>query len=98
MKSVGKAAAQMVEEIRRQFKEIPGLLEGKEGVRGDSARCVEISTQAALKEMVVPGLVAVAAPVLMGFGLGASALGGMLAGALVTGVVIALFMANAGGA
>ena len=98
MKSVGKAAAQMVEEIRRQFREIPGLLEGKEGVRGDSARCVEISTKAALREMVLPGVVAVVAPVLMGVFVGAAALGGMLAGALVTGVVVALFMANAGGA
>lgn len=98
MTSVGKAAGAMVEEIRRQFKEIPGLLEGKEGVKGDSKRCIEISTKAALKEMVAPGLVAVIAPLAVGFLLGAEALGGMLAGALVTGVVLALFMANAGGA
>ncbi|MCL4153538.1 UNVERIFIED_CONTAM: hypothetical protein GTU68_067193 [Idotea baltica] len=98
MNSVGKAAAAMVEEIRRQFKEIPGLLEGKEGVKGDSARCVEISTQAALYEMILPGVTAVVAPLLVGFVLGAEALAGMLAGALVTGVVLALFMANAGGA
>jgi K(+)-stimulated pyrophosphate-energized sodium pump len=98
MTSVGRAASSMVEEIRRQFKEIPGLLEGKEGVRGDSKRCVEISTQAALREMVAPGLVAIIAPLTIGFVLGPEALGGMLAGALVTGVVLALFMANAGGA
>ena len=98
MTSVGKAAGEMVVEIRRQFKEIDGLLEGKEGVKPDSATCVDISTKAALKEMVMPGLVAVFAPVAVGYLLGASALGGMLAGALVTGVLLALFMANAGGA
>jgi K(+)-stimulated pyrophosphate-energized sodium pump len=98
MTSVGRAASAMVSEIRRQFKEIPGLLEGKEGVKGDSKRCIEISTKAALKEMVMPGLVAVVAPLVIGFVLGAEALGGMLAGALVTGVVLALFMANSGGA
>ncbi|HIF63657.1 MAG: sodium-translocating pyrophosphatase [bacterium] len=98
MTSVGKAAAQMVEEIRRQFREIPGLLEGKEGVKPDSARCVDISTRAALKEMVLPGVVAVVAPVAVGFILGAEALGGMLAGATLAGVLLALMMANAGGA
>ena len=98
MTSVGKAAGDMVTEIRRQFREIDGLLEGREGVKPDSARCVEISTQAALREMVAPGLTAIAAPVIVGFGLGAAALGGLLAGALVTGVLMALFMANAGGA
>ena len=98
MTSVGKAAGEMVVEIRRQFREIDGLLEGKEGVKPDSATCVDISTKAALKEMVLPGVVAVAAPVAVGYLLGASALGGMLAGALVTGVLLALFMANAGGA
>ncbi len=98
MKSVGSAAAKMVDEIRRQFKEIPGLLEGKPGVRGDSAKCVEISTKAALKEMVLPGVVAVVGPLIIGFTLGGAALGGMLAGSLVTGVVLALFMSNAGGA
>ena len=98
MTSVGKAAGEMVVEIRRQFREIDGLLEGKEGVKPDSATCVDISTKAALKEMVLPGVVAVFAPVLVGYALGASALGGMLAGALVTGVLLALFMANAGGA
>jgi K(+)-stimulated pyrophosphate-energized sodium pump len=98
MTSVGKAAAEMVEEIRRQFREIPGLLEGKEGAKPDPKRCVDISTAAALKEMVFPGLVAVLAPVIVGFGLGKYALGGMLAGATVTGVLLALLMANAGGA
>ena len=98
MTAVGRAAGQMVDEIRRQFREIPGLLEGKEGVRPDAARCVDISTAAALKEMILPGLTAVIAPVVVGLVLGAAALGGMLAGATVTGVLLALFMANAGGA
>jgi len=98
MTSVGKAAGDMVVEIRRQFKEIPGLLEGKEGVKPDSQTCVDISTKAALREMVGPGLVAVIAPVVVGYGLGFDALGGLLAGSLVTGVLMALFMANAGGA
>lgn len=98
MTSVGKAAGDMVVEIRRQFKEIDGLLEGKEGVKPDSKKCVDISTQAALREMIGPGVVAIAAPVVIGFVLGTSALGGMLAGSLVTGVLLALFMANAGGA
>ena len=88
----------MVEEIRRQFREIPGLLEGKPGAKPDAARCVDISTRAALKEMVLPGMTAVIAPVVVGFGLGPAALGGMLAGATVTGVLLALMMANAGGA
>ena len=98
MTAVGRAAGQMVDEIRRQFREIPGLLEGKEGARPDAARCVDISTAAALKEMILPGLTAVIAPVVVGLVLGAAALGGMLAGATVTGVLLALFMANAGGA
>ena len=98
MTSVGKAAGAMVVEIRRQFKEIPGLLEGKEGVKPDSQTCVDISTKAAIREMVGPGVVAILAPIVVGFGLGTSALGGMLAGSLVTGVLMALFMANAGGA
>ncbi len=98
MTSVGKAAFKMVNEIRRQFREIPGLLEGRAGVRPDTARCVDISTNAALKEMIAPGLLAVIAPVAVGFALGAEALGGMLAGATVTGVLLAIFMANAGGA
>ena len=98
MTSVGRAAGKMVDEIRRQFREIPGLLEGKEGVKPDAARCVDISTAAALREMVLPGLVAVSAPVIVGFLLGPEALGGMLAGATVAGVLLALMMANAGGA
>ena len=97
MTSVGRAAGAMVEEIRRQFREIPGLLEGDPNAKPDNARCVEISTDSALKEMVTPGLVAILAPVVVGFGLGPHALGGLLAGATVTGVVLALMMANAGG-
>ncbi len=96
MTSVGKAAFAMVEEVRRQFKEIPGLMEGT--AKPDAARCVDISTKAALREMILPGLTAVIAPVLVGFLLGPEALGGLLAGATVTGVLMALFMANAGGA
>jgi len=98
MTSVGRAAEKMVEEIRRQFREIPGLLEGKPDAKPDAARCIEISTNSALKEMVIPGLIAVIAPVLVGFVLGAESLGGMLAGATVTGVLLALMMSNAGGA
>jgi K(+)-stimulated pyrophosphate-energized sodium pump len=98
MTSVGRAAEKMVQEIRRQFREIPGLLEGKPDAKPDAERCVGISTAAALKEMVLPGLIAVVAPVVVGFGLGPAALGGMLAGATVTGVLLALMMANAGGA
>ena len=98
MTSVGKAAGQMVDEIRRQFREIPGLLEGKPDAKPDSARCVDISTKAALREMILPGLIAVASPVIVGWLLGASALGGLLAGATATGVLMALFMATSGGA
>ena len=98
MTSVGKAAGDMVVEIRRQFREIDGLLEGREGVKPDSKKCVDISTQAALREMIGPGVVAILAPVIVGLVLGTQALGGMLAGSLVTGVLLALFMANAGGA
>ncbi|HEY5615635.1 MAG TPA: sodium-translocating pyrophosphatase, partial [Bacteroidota bacterium] len=98
MTAVGRAAGKMVDEIRRQFREIPGLLEGKEGAKPDAARCVDIATRGALKEMVLPGVSAVAAPVVVGFILGPAALGGMLAGATVTGVLLALMMANAGGA
>jgi len=98
MTSVGRAAGQMVDEIRRQFREIPGLLEGKEGVKPDSQKCIDISAKAALKEMVLPGVVAVVAPVLMGFILGKEALGGMLAGATLAGVLLALMMSNGGGA
>jgi K(+)-stimulated pyrophosphate-energized sodium pump len=96
MTAVGRAAAGMVEEVRRQFREIPGLMEGT--AKPDSARCVDISTRAALREMVLPGVLAVVAPFLVGTLLGVEALGGLLAGALVTGVLMALFMANSGGA
>ena len=96
MSAVGRAAFRMVEEVRRQFREIPGLMEGK--TKPDTARCIDISTRAALGEMVLPGLIAISAPVLMGVLLGSGALGGMLAGATLTGVLMALFMANAGGA
>ncbi len=96
MRAVGDAAFEMIKEIRRQFKEIPGLLEGT--AEPDNARCIQIATSAALRRMVAPGALAVAAPVVIGFLLGAAALGGMLAGALVTCVLMALMMANAGGA
>lgn len=98
MTSVGKAAGKMVDEIRRQFREIPGLLEGKPGVKPDSQTCVDISAKAALKEMILPGMVAVVAPVLVGFILHKEALGGMLAGATLAGVLLALMMSNGGGA
>jgi K(+)-stimulated pyrophosphate-energized sodium pump len=98
MTAVGRAAGKMVDEIRRQFREIPGLLEGDPNAKPDTAKCVDISTTAALKEMVLPGLLAVSAPVVVGFSLGATALGGMLAGATMSGVLLALMMANAGGA
>ena len=98
MKAVGRAAYKMIGEIRRQFREIPGLLEGAPGAKPDPARCVDIATRAALREMVAPGLVAVLAPVVIGVALGPEALGGLLAGATVTGVLLALFMANSGGA
>ncbi len=96
MDSVGKAAQDMVEEVRRQFREIPGLMEGD--TQPDSSRCVEISTKASLREMILPGMVTISAPVLVGFLLNKQALGGFLAGSLITGVLLALFMANAGGA
>ena len=96
MTAVGEAAFDMIHEIRRQFREIPGLLEGT--AEPDTARCVDIATTAALKRMVVPGVIAVAAPVLVGFGLGPEALGGMLGGGLLGCVLMALMMANAGGA
>jgi K(+)-stimulated pyrophosphate-energized sodium pump len=94
--AVGRAASGMVTEVRRQFKEIPGLMEGE--AKPDSARCVDISTRAALREMIVPGLTAIIAPVLVGSFLGVEALGGLLAGATLVGVLMALYMANAGGA
>ena len=96
MNAVGRSANKMIEEVRRQFKTIPGLLEGK--AEPDSAQCVSISTKAAIREMVLPGLLAVIAPVATGFALGVAGLGGLLAGSLVTGVLMALMMANAGGA
>ncbi|MEM9864696.1 MAG: sodium-translocating pyrophosphatase [Myxococcota bacterium] len=103
MSAVGDAAMEMIEEVRRQFREIPGLLEGK--AKPDAARCVEISTNASIKRMVVPGALAIVTPVLVGFGgnllgegMGAQALGGVLAGVTVSGVCMAIFMSNAGGA
>jgi K(+)-stimulated pyrophosphate-energized sodium pump len=96
MTAVGRAAEGMVAEVRRQFREIPGLMEGK--AKPDSARCVDISTRAALREMILPGILALIAPVVVGRVLGVAALGGMLAGATLSGVLLALFMANAGGA
>ena len=95
MNAVGRSANEMIEEVRRQFKTIPGLLEGT--AEPDSARCVEMATRSAIREMILPGLLAVLAPVSTGFLLGVSGLGGLLAGALVTGVLMALMMANAGG-
>jgi K(+)-stimulated pyrophosphate-energized sodium pump len=87
----------MIEEVRRQFREIPGLREGRDGVAPDSARCVAISTEASLREMLVPGGLAVVVPLVTGF-ISVDALGGLLAGALVTGFALAIFMANSGGA
>jgi len=96
MNAVGRAAFSMIEEVRRQFREIKGLMEGK--AEGDSARCIDIATSAAIKEMTLPGIIAVSAPIIIGLLLGAEALGGMLAGALVSGVLLAISMANSGGA
>ncbi|HEY8338500.1 MAG TPA: sodium-translocating pyrophosphatase, partial [Egibacteraceae bacterium] len=96
MSSVGRAANQMIEEVRRQFASIPGLREGKEGVVPDYARCVDISTRAALREMLLPGALAVVVPLVVGF-ISVEALGGLLGGVLVTGFAIAIYMANAGG-
>lgn len=96
MSAVGRAAGEMVEEVRRQFREIEGLMEGT--AKADHARCVDISTTSSLKEMIVPGLLAVIAPLAVGIFLGSEALGGMLAGALASGVCLAIMLANAGGA
>ena len=96
MESVSKAAYSMIEEVRRQFREIPGIMEGKS--KPDYTKCVDISTKAALREMIIPGVMAVVAPLIIGFLLGTEAVGGMLAGSLVTGVMMAIFMSNAGGA
>lgn len=96
MEAVGKAAFQMVEEVRRQFREIKGIMEGK--ARPDYARCVDISTASALQQMVAPGLLAVLVPLFIGFTLGKEALAGLLAGSLISGVVMAIFLANSGGA
>ena len=96
MRAVGEAAMDMITEVRRQFREIPGLLEGN--AKPDTARCVDISTSAAIKKMVLPGGMAVVTPVVIGFGFGAEALGGLLAGVTVAGVLMAIFMSNAGGA
>ena len=86
----------MIEEVRRQFREIPGIMEGKS--KPDYTKCVDISTKAALREVVIPGVMAVVAPIIIGVLLGTEAVGGMLAGSLVTGVMMAIFMSNAGGA
>ncbi|HPA55465.1 MAG TPA: sodium-translocating pyrophosphatase, partial [Bacillota bacterium] len=96
MEAVGKAANQMIEEVRRQFRETAGIMEGT--TKPDYARCVDISTAAALREMIVPGLLAVIVPIATGFILGKGALGGLIAGAVVTGVLLAIMMANSGGA
>ncbi len=96
MDSVSKAAYKMIEEVRRQFREIPGILKGE--AKPDYSSCVSISTRAALHEMIVPGVMAVVVPLLVGILLGPAALGGLLAGSLVTGVLLAIYMSNAGGA
>ncbi|MGE5652648.1 MAG: sodium/proton-translocating pyrophosphatase, partial [Bacillota bacterium] len=96
MEAVGKAAFDMIAEVRRQFKEIPGLMEGK--AKPDYARCVDISTTAALRQMIIPGLLAVVSPIVLGVTLGRDAVGGLLAGSLVTGVLVAIQMSNSGGA
>jgi K(+)-stimulated pyrophosphate-energized sodium pump len=96
MNAVGKAAMEMVEEVRRQFKEIKGLLKGK--AKPDYDRCVQISTKAALRQMILPGVITIVTPIIVGIFLGPAALGGLLAGAITTGFLLALFMANSGGA
>ena len=96
MKAVGRTAFRMVDEVRRQFREIPGLMEGK--AKADFRRCVDISTAAAIKQMIVPGLIAVLTPVVVGFFGKPEMLGGLLTGVTASGVMMALFMANTGGA
>ena len=98
MQAVGIAAGRMIDEVRRQFREIPGLREGRPGVRPDAARAVDISTRGSLRAMILPGLIAVTAPIFVGFFVGPHALGGMLAGSIIAGFLLAIFMANAGGA
>ncbi|RLI97460.1 MAG: sodium-translocating pyrophosphatase, partial [Candidatus Aenigmatarchaeota archaeon] len=96
LSAVGRAAFSIIEEVRRQFKEIKGLLQGK--AKPDYARCVDISTRAALKELILPGILAILSPLIVGFILGPEALGGLLGGAIITGLLLALFLANAGAA
>ena len=96
MKSVGKAANKMIEEVRKQFKEKPGIMDNKE--KPDYARCVDISTKAALKEMILPSVIAVVTPILAGVLFGAKGLGGLLVGGLASAIMLAVFMANSGGA
>ena len=96
MQAVGRAAGAMVQEVRRQFREIKGLMEGE--AEADYARAVDISTRGAMREMILPGLIAIIAPVAVGAILGAEALGGLLVGAIATGFLLAIMMANAGGA
>jgi K(+)-stimulated pyrophosphate-energized sodium pump len=96
MQAVGRAASEIVEEVRRQFREITGIMEGT--AEPDYARCVDISTKSAQREMILPGLTAVIVPIVVGLVLGPRALGGLLVGALVTGFLMAVMMANAGGA
>ena len=96
MKAVGRAAFKMVNEVRRQFREIPGLMAGE--AKADYANCVSIATDGALHEMLLPGLLAVAMPVVIGFAFGAETLGGFLGGATLTGVLLAIMMSNGGGA
>ena len=96
IEAVSKAAYEMIAEVRRQFKEISGLFEGEESP--DYAKCIDISTKAAIKEMMIPGLLAVATPIIVGFLLGSKALAGFLVGITITGILLAIFMSNAGGA
>ncbi len=98
MQAVGIAAGHMIDEVRRQFREIPGLREGLPGVRPDAARAVDISTRGSLKAMIMPGVIAITAPIIVGFLIGPHALGGLLAGSIIAGFLLAIFMANAGGA